>query len=456
MINIILLFFSGTLVLAGIFGFESLSTNYYITYLVASSVCGIIYLLLNISNTFRIYRLLVLIVVVANTFPALPYLALGSEPVAEYGASCVINSIGLLCLVFFFLILEITVLRNHSTIDISTFCNKKWEDFFETNRIIFLITAPFVFVAALVSGGLGYALGSLDAEAFSRTGSFKGLGPIMVFSTINSLSGVIYGVKLVYLEKKLFFGIFFLMFLVTLNGFTLSRAIFIQLFFTFTFSYSICKRITIKFLIISFSIGCAIVMLQLLRTSVDSDNVQSASLRFFLKFSGDFDSLNNVGHLVSYIKANGYFGFYHIWSFILNPIPRAIFENKPHFIGILYLNDLIFPGLYLGRDGGSNMTFGLFGTWYAAYGIITLLFGIFFSVTVIAMLEINFQRWKKYPKPSIFIFLYLIFLGNIIIFYRDGLSTIISILYLLPIYSFLFFALKRKSGSIRHPIDTRS
>lgn len=184
----------------------------------------------------------------------------------------------------------------------------------------------------------------------------------------------------------------------------------------------------------AFLAGIGIVLMQLFRATGESESGFSPFLALMLKFSADFDSLNNTAHLINHIEDTGFPGWYHIYSFIYNPIPRALFPDKPHFFGILHLNDLIFPGMYKGEDGGTNFTFGLFGTWYGAQGVITLLFGSWLSARFLCWLDIQLNNWRASPRPNLLFIFYLFVLGQIVIFYRDGLSLFVSAMTQIPLY----------------------
>jgi len=389
------------------------------------------YLASNFSRLFFLTPLLLIVITVANTLPAVPYLIFEIEPVYNFQHSLYINSLGLIT------VLSITTLLNikSKTFLISDCCFKtaEWQRFFVVNGRLFWVTAPLVLAAMYLSGGWKVLIGLIPDSEFSRIGNFKGLGPLMLAASVNVFAGTLYGLSLIG-SSRVARGTLVIILMLLLNSFTLGRGSVIQVFMFGLFAYGITRGVTLKILFFSILTGTCIVLMQLLRSNSEDGSGFSVLITLFLKFSADFDSLNNVSHLITYIQDHGFPGWYHIYSFFLNPIPRIIFPDKPHFIGILHLNDLIFPGLYLGEEGGSNFTFGLFGTWYAVNGIWTLLLGSVVSTLFVNAMDIRLQRWARYPTPDIFIIVYLLLLGQIIIYYRDGLSFFVSALIQVPLY----------------------
>lgn len=389
------------------------------------------YLWVNRARIFCITPIFVSIVTVAHTLPALPYTVFGLDPVRNFNRSLYVNSLGLL------VVLAVACLRQRAPrprlIQQQRFQTQEWFSFFRINARLFYITTPLVLTAMFVSGGWQVLFGVIPNEDFSRTGAFKGLGPLMLFASLNVYAGTIYGFSLVG-RSELIRGLALLVFMLAINSFTLGRGNVILVFMYGLFSFALTRGITLRLMGMAFLIGIGIVLMQLFRATGENSSSFSPLLALMLKFSADFDSLNNTAHLISHIDDSGFPGWFHIYSFLYNPIPRALFPDKPHFFGILHLNDLIFPGMYRGEDGGTNFTFGLFGTWYGAEGMSTLLLGSWISARFLCWLDDRLDQWRASPRPdSLFIF-YLFVLGQVVIFYRDGLSVYVSAMIQIPLY----------------------
>jgi hypothetical protein len=398
---------------------------------VTSIVLALSYLWVNRARIFCITPIFVSIVTVANTLPALPYTVFELDPVRNFHRSLYVNAIGLL------VVLTMACLHQRPPrpllVHQQRFQTQEWLDFFRVNARLFYVTTPLVLVAMFVSGGWQVLLGVIPSEDFSRTGAFKGLGPLMLFAALNVYAGTVYGFSLVG-RHKLIRGMVLVAFMLAINSFTLGRGNVILVFMYGLFSFALTRGITLRLMGMAFLIGIGIVLMQLFRATGEGGSDFSPLLALMLKFSADFDSLNNTAHLINYIEDAGFPGWYHIYSFIYNPIPRSLFPDKPHFFGILHLNDLIFPGMYLGEEGGTNFTFGLFGTWYGAEGMATLLFGSWISARFLCWLDDRLDRWRAQPRPDLLLVFYLFVLGQIVIFYRDGLSVFVSALVQIPLY----------------------
>lgn len=392
---------------------------------------ALIYLYQNRARIFCLTPIFVSIITVAHTLPALPYTVFELDPVRNLYNSLYINSLG------FLVVLTIASLHQPPVkpflVGQHKLLTPEWLQFFRVNAKLFYITAPIVLAAMILSGGWKVLLGLIPSEDFSRTGAFKGLGPLMQFAALNVYAGTVYGFSLIGRQQALR-GVALLALMLAINSFTLGRGNVILVFMYGLFSFALTRGISLRLLGMAFLAGIGIVLMQLFRATGESESGFSPFLALMLKFSADFDSLNNTAHLINHIEDTGFPGWYHIYSFIYNPIPRALFPDKPHFFGILHLNDLIFPGMYKGEDGGTNFTFGLFGTWYGAQGVITLLFGSWLSARFLCWLDIQLNNWRASPRPNLLFIFYLFVLGQIVIFYRDGLSLFVSAMTQIPLY----------------------
>lgn len=398
---------------------------------VVSIGLALCYLWVNRARMFCITPIFVSIVTVAHTLPALPYTVFELDPVPNFHRSLYVNSLGLL------VVLAVACLHKRpprpALVQQQRFQSQEWLDFFRINAQLFYITSPLVLTAMFLSGGWQVVLGVIPSEDFSRTGAFKGLGPLMLFATLNVYAGTVYAFSLVG-RQKLIQGVTLLALMLTINSFTLGRGNIILVFMYGLFSFALTRGITLRLMSMAFLAGIGIVLMQLFRATGEGGSDFSPILALMLRFSADFDSLNNTAHLINHVEGVGFPGWYHIYSFIYNPIPRSIFPDKPHFFGILHLNDLIFPGMYQGEDGGTNFTFGLFGTWYGAKGMITLLFGSWISARFLCWLDQQLDQWRGSPRPNLSFIFYLFVLGQVVIFYRDGLSVFVSALIQIPLY----------------------
>jgi hypothetical protein len=166
---------------------------------------------------------------------------------------------------------------------------------------------------------------------------------------------------------------------------------------------------------------------------------------FFLQFAGDFDSLNNNSTLVEYTREHGFFGFYHIWSSILIYFPRDLFPWKPHDLGGLYLNTFLFPGVYLGAEGGTGLAIGFQGIWFATYGLITLLLGNLLLAISLNWADRRVYRHLHYAAPGVFLVAYIFLIGQSVIIYRDGFYAFLNTGLYVGIY-FLFFKFSQSLG----------
>lgn len=161
-------------------------------------------------------------------------------------------------------------------------------------------------------------------------------------------------------------------------------------------------------------------------------------LGFFMQFVGDFDSLNNVSILLDYLRLHDFFGFYHIWSNFLIYIPREIYPDKPHDIGTLYLNTYLFPGVYLGADGGTSLVLGFQGLWYAIYGLPTMLLGNLILAISMAWADRKIYVQVHQTRPSLFLVAYIFLVGQSIITYRDGFYSYLNTFFYVAVYWIIY------------------
>lgn len=406
-----------------------------------SLAAALAYLLGNRQNIFSVSALLVLISFIAHTAPAIPYLYFGMQPVDSFDTSLFINSYGLLVLVC-----VCTLRAPQGPIRIANVTpeiRELWSGFVASAWKIFFLTLPFVFLTMYVSGGWKVYTGDLEPGDFSRTANFKGLGPLMIFTSLNVYSATAWTLSLL-ARRRWLAAAAVMVATVGLNGFSLGRGNLIFMAVVGALCWSLCFRITLRMLMLAALAGTGIVLLQLTRGS--GNEGPASALELFLAFSADFDSLNNTAHLVNYVKANGFPGWYHMATFFLDPVPRTLFPGKPHFIGILYLNDLVFPGLYRGAEGGSNFTFGIYGTWYAVAGMPTMIGGIAATALVTTWADALLARWARAPAPTTGLMFYLLLVGQIVILYRDGVMVFVN----MPIYPVAYILAASALGTRIH------
>ncbi|MGB6328235.1 MAG: O-antigen polymerase [Halarcobacter sp.] len=310
------------------------------------------------------------------------------------------------------------------------FDTKKWDNFISINKKIFYFSLPFVFLVMYISGGWKSYLG---IEGYDRVASMKGMGFLMIFSVLNVGAAILLILDNFY--KKRYRQICFPLFsLFILNGFTQGRNNLIWLIFSLFFMLGILNKINKKVLIYFFAFGLLIVFYKVMRYN-PTENQFSLLLAFFLHFTGDFDVVIRTAELLKYIEKEDFFGFYHIWSQILTYIPRPIFPDKPHFIGNIYLNVFVFPGVYTGGVGSTGFTFGVISVLYAIYGIILSFLLFFLTMYTLVKFDLYMYSLIKIKKTiNISFILYFFLLGNVIIFYREWSTGITNIFF----YSFIY------------------
>ena len=310
------------------------------------------------------------------------------------------------------------------------FNTEKWDKFININKRIFYITLPFVLLAMYVSGGWKSYFG---IEGYDRVSSMKGMGFLMIFSVLNVGSSILLVLNSIYKRNYLLI-IFPLFSIMILNGFTQGRNNLIWLIFSILFMLGILNKINKKVLFYFFILGLLIVFYKVMRYN-PNENPFSLILTFFLHFTGDFDVVIRTAELLNYIEENGFFGLYHIWSQILTYIPRPLFPDKPHFIGNIYLNIFVFPGVYTGGPLSTGYTFGVLPVLYAINGLTLSLLLFFFTMYCLIKFDLYIYYLIKIKKKiNVFFVLYFFLLGNVIIFYREWSTGITNVLF----YSFTY------------------
>ncbi len=388
---------------------------------------------------------------ISITLPAAPYLLFEFEPTNGFYASIFLNSLGQIYFVTLALLLAPS--RALYCPDSQLFQGTRWMQFVQANRLVCLTTFPLVLLAITQSGGWGYLFGDRSGE-FDRIASLKGFGPLMIFSVINVMA-LFFWVSGVWLQGRKWIAFAFAAFFLFFNGFTGGRQNIISFFIGGLIIHIALSGFSKKTLLLIPLVGLSIVFMKAFRVS-GVDNVLDMPwyVNFFLQFAGDFDSLNNDSSLVEYTRENGFFGFYHIWSSILIYLPRDIFPWKPHDLGGLYLNTYLFPGVYLGAEGGTGLAIGFQGIWFAAYGLITLLLGNFLLAISLGWADRHVYRRLHYSAPGLFLVAYIFLAGQSVIIYREGFYAFLNTGLYASIY-FIFFkfsqSLVRKNEPISSP-----
>lgn len=382
---------------------------------------------------------------IAITLPALPYLVFEFEPHPDFYASILLNSLGQLF--FVTLLLFIAPSRSLHCDNSQLFRGQRWASFAHTNGLLCLATFPFVLLAITMAGAWGYLLGDRSGD-FDRIASMKGLGPLMIFSVINILA-LFFWASGTWLQGKKWRVFIVATLLLFLNGFTGGRQNIIFFFIGALIFHVALRGFSKKTLLSIVVIGFAIVFMKIFRVSDPGNNLEVPwFVSFFLHFTGDFDSLNNVSVLIEHVRENGFFGFYHIWSNILVYVPRELFPDKPHDLGGLYLNSYLFPGVYLGAEGGTGLALGFQGTWYAAYGLSTLLMGNLLLAVSFTWADRRIYRKVHQDAPGVFLMAYIFLIGQSVITYRDGFYSFMNTGLYICIY-FVLFKLIQSMGK-RH------
>lgn len=368
---------------------------------------------------------------IAISLPAFPYLIFDLEPVSGFYDSIYLNSLGQM----FFVTLAFYLSPSKSLYKPETllFKNTEWKKFTRINGKICLITLPIVILTITQAGAWGYLLGDRSGE-FDRIASMKGLGPLMIFSVINMMALFFWACGN-WLNGKKAKTIIIVILLLFINGFTGGRQNIIAFFLGALIIHIAISSLNKKTLFFIPAIGLLIVFMKMFRVTGPSDVAEFPwYIGLFLQFAGDFDSLNNVSTLVEYTHQHGFFGFYHIWSNILVYVPRELFPGKPHDLGVLYLNTYLFPGVYLGADGGTGLALGFQGVWYAVYGLPTLLLGNLLLALTLTWADRRFHRRLHHAKPGLFLVAYIFLIGQSVITYRDGFYSFLNAFLYVGIY----------------------
>lgn len=388
---------------------------------------------------------------IAITLPAVPYLVFDVESVSSLHASIFLNSLGQL----YFLTLALFFVPSRSVhrADSLLFRGSRWANFTRVNGLICLITLPLVLLAITKAGAWGYLQGDRSGD-FDRIASMKGLGPLMIFSVINILA-LFFWASGTWLRGQRWRAFMVVALILFLNGFTGSRQNYIAFFFGAAFIYIALNGFGRKVFLFLPIVGLVIVLMKILRAgSSDSVSEWPWYVMLFLHFAGDFDSLNNGSVLIDYARQHGFFGLYHIWSNILVYVPRELFPSKSHDLGTLYLNTYLFPGVYLGAEGGTGLALGFQGLWYAVYGLPTLLLG-----NLLLALSLSWADRSVYVKlhkdaPGLFLVAYIFLIGQSIITYRDGFFSFLNtFLYVGIYYVFYIFiqSVTKRHATISSP-----
>lgn len=398
---------------------------------------SIIFLWTHRRNLISLNGIFVGLSLIAITLPSVPYLIFEFEPAPSFYASIYLHSLGQI----YFVTLALLLAPNRPLYcaDSNLFRGPRWAEFVRINRLICLLTLPFVFLAITAAGAWGYLLGDRTGS-FDRISSLKGLGPLMIFSIINVMA-LFFWVSSIWLKGNKARALVIVALLLFINGFAGGRQNYISLFFSVLIISVAFNRYSKKNLFLIPVVGLAIIFQKIFRTTGDDLALDLPSyVTFFLHFAGDFDSLNNTSALIDYTRQNGFFGLYHIWSNVLVYLPRELFPWKPHDIGGLYLNTFLFPGVYLGAEGGTGLSIGFQGIWYAAYGLSTLILGNLLLVISLSWADRRIYKKLHRDAPSIFLVAYIFLLGQSIIIYRDGFYAFLNTFFYVGVY-YIFYIL---------------
>lgn len=438
--------FSAIMFLLGSFyvvEFYSAPIDYWVHCYISALVCGVIFLVRRRKSFFMLSSVFIALFIVGLTLAISPFLFFDVDAL-DLRLSIYINSLALI--IFVAIALLVSPPRAARLVaGGAALTTPPWLSFFKVNRRIFLFTLPGVLLAITLSGGWAVFSAGLQNSGFDRTGSLKGLGPLMIFSSLNVLSGVLYGIGL-WLRNQKIASVLFLFALITLNSFTYGRGNLITLVMICMTFYGLSNGYSLKALAMLFAGGVGIVSLQALRAiGVESEDYgYSFQLNFINKFAGDFDTVINTSLLIDYIQQNGYLGIYHIWSTVYQFVPRFVFPDKPHFFADVYINSLIFPDVYLGAEGGTTFTFGAVGVWYAVAGIATMIFGLILQAVLMGGAErILLNRSLRNSEPNFNFVAYLILVSQVVIMYRVGFYPFMNAILLISLYYISYTVMKR-------------
>lgn len=432
------------------------SNNAWMSCYASAVVFSILYLWTHRRNLISLSGIFVGLSLIAITLPAVPYLIFELETAHGFYASLFLNSLGQIYFVTLALIL--VPIRSVHCVNSGLFAGHRWDHFVRINRAICLATLPFVLLAITEAGAWGYLLGNRSGD-YDRISSMKGLGPLMVFSVVNMMA-LFFWVCGVWLQGRKWPSLVIAALFLFLNGFTGGRQNLIGFCLGFLIIYVALIGFNKKLFLIIPAAGLLIIYMKALRVS----DVEVALdlpwyVNFFLQFAGDFDSLNNDSVLVEYTRDHGFFGFYHIWSNILIYLPRNLFPWKPHDLGGLYLNTYLFPGVYLGAEGGTGLAIGFQGIWYAAYGLSTLLLGNLLLAVTLSWADRRIYRKLHYSPPGVFLVAYIFLIGQSVIIYRDGFYAFLNAGLYIGIF-YLFFKIiqptvkRNATTSPSRPLET--
>jgi hypothetical protein len=411
---------------------------------ISALVCGVFFLVRRRESFFTLSSIFIAFFIVGLTLSVAPFMFFGVDAL-DLRLSIYLNSIGLI----FFIATALIASPFRAARFIAAggvLETKAWLAFFKVNRRIFLFTLPGVLLVITLSGGWKVFSLGLQDSGFDRTGSLKGMGPLMIFSSLNVLSGILYGIGLWARGRKII-SIFFVFILMILNSFTYSRGSLITLVMISLTFYGLSRGFSLRALTTLFFGGVGIVLLQAMRAwGVENEDYGYSPLLIFLnKFAGDFDTIITTSQLIDYVKQNDYLGVYHIWSTIYQFVPRFAFPDKPHFFADVYINSLIFPGVYLGAEGGTTFTFGVVGVWYAVAGMGTMIFGILLQALLMGGAErIFLNRSVRSNEPNFRFVAYLILISQVVIMYRVGFYPFMSAVMLILFYCMFYQLLKRR------------
>lgn len=426
-----------------VFEFYNSPFDYWSYCYLSALVGGVFFLVRRRESFFTLSSIFTALFIVGLTLAVAPFLFFGVDAL-DLRLSIYLNSIGLIFFVATALIASpFRAARFFAAAAMLE--TQAWLAFFNVNRRIFLFTLPGVLLVITLSGGWKVFSLALQDSGFDRTGSLKGMGPLMIFSSLNVLSGILYSIGL-WVRGRKTISILFSFILIILNSFTYGRGNLITLVMISLTFYGLSRGLSLRALTTLFFGGVGIVLLQAMRAlGVENEDYgYSSQLIFINKFAGDFDTVMNTSQLIDYVKQNGYIGTYHIWSTIYQFVPRFVFPDKPQFFADVYINSLIFPGVYLGAEGGTTFTFGVVGVWYAVAGMGTMIFGILLQAVLMGGAErIFLNRPVRSNEPNFRFVVYLILISQVVIMYRVGFYPFMSAIMLILFYYMLYQLLKR-------------
>lgn len=394
--------------------------NYWtISYETTIIVC-LIYLYIRRENYFTVSWLVIVMNLIGITLPIFPSLFFFDEVNDSIKKAIYIHSWGII--LFIICILFQTPSFKHHKVDTEKLKSNEWDVFFSVNKVVYFSTIPLVILLLIVSGAWKVYSG-LEESGFSRVADLKGLGPMIIFSYINVLSGSFWGMSL-FLKKNTFSAIFLLIFTIFINNIGYGRGNIITMLCVLFFFFGIRQRFSFKVPLVMLMTGFIIVFSQMLRSSGEQ-SYDTKLLEMLLKFSGDFPEVVNTSALIEYLKHSNYFGGNIIWGNLWYYIPRTLYTGKPDSYGGLELTANIFPDMFSGKEG-STTTFGIYGTLFSVYGVPSVIVGIIFLAALLGQFEKKVITWIAQPKPNILLIYYVIFMGFTQILHREGFLAIFN------------------------------